>query len=478
MTSLRWYAIAVSALALGACTNEKIVFVNRQFNPPPDSVNGFLGYFDAATQQTTCGNCHVEHQGEWKATKHAQAWADLQALAQPADKSACVGCHSVSPNGNLAPDPSGYTLVQSAAYHDVQCESCHGPGFDHATVPDAGSAPLARITADTGALSAGTCAACHAGSHHPLVEEWKQSIHALNGRHADEADVSRVPHGPGRVEAWGVTAAYVGSEDPIAAANGLGITCAVCHDPHGAKDPATYTAQLRWPITTSDREQNLCMKCHARRTEPLAMDSTRALSPGGSNSPHAPQGAVVIGEVGYQNQSYIDPVLIAVAKSASHGNLAKNPKLCAGCHLLSFPRRMGDAGRPSYVDGPPVPPDPLLRAGRGDTDGLDQELRVHARHPVRGRSFKSCASFGLPCERRGTGWPAGGGAGPDPEPHGGVVGEFEYGDQRDRHAGHGYHSRDSQGHVERAGDTQQPVPARPTAPSWRATASSTSTRRP
>jgi predicted CXXCH cytochrome family protein len=383
-------AAIAAVVAFGACTDEKLVYINRPFNPPPDAANGFLGYFDVASKQTTCGNCHVEHQREWKATKHAQAWGDLQALAQPADKSSCVGCHTVSPEGNLAPSPSGYTLVQNAAYHDVQCESCHGPGFDHVSVPDAGTAPLARITADTGVLGVGTCAACHSGSHHPFVEEWKQSIHALNGRHADEVECQECHTGQGALKAWGMTSAFVGSEDPITAANGLGITCAVCHDPHGSPN----TAQLRWSITTTDREQNLCMKCHYRRTEPLALDSTRALSPGGSNSPHAPQGAVIIGEVGYQNPSYLDPVLMVVARSTSHANLTKNPKLCAGCHLYSFPA-VNDAGAASTVTGHLFRPIPCYGPDGLPTDSIKNCAYVPGTPGTPGgRSFKSCAQSG------------------------------------------------------------------------------------
>ncbi|HEY6108374.1 MAG TPA: multiheme c-type cytochrome [Gemmatimonadales bacterium] len=390
MTPARWLTTALAVIALGACTNEKLVYVNRQFNPPADSKNGFLGYFDETTQQTSCGNCHVEHQGEWKNTKHASAWADLQALAQPADKSSCEGCHSVSQYGNTVSGNGGYLSVKDASYHDVQCENCHGPGADHASVPDAGTAPLARISADTGVLSAGTCGACHSGTHHPFVEEWKQSIHALNGRHADEAECQECHTGQGALEAWGVTSAYVGSEDPITAANGLGITCAVCHDPHDSKN----TAQLRWPLETNDPSQNLCMKCHYRRTVPLALDSTSKLSPGGSNSPHAPQGATLIGEVGYQNPSYLDPVLVSVAKSASHGNLAKNPKLCAGCHLYSF-SAVNDAGVASTVTGHLFRPIPCY-----GPDGLPTDsIKTCAYTPgtpgtAGGRSFKACAQSG------------------------------------------------------------------------------------
>ena len=390
MRTSRWLLTAVAVIALGACTNERLVFVNRQFNPPRDSLNGFLGYFDVATQQTSCGNCHVEHQAEWKLTKHADAWADLQALAQPADKSSCVGCHSVSQYGNMVSGNAGYLTVTDSSYHDVQCENCHGPGFDHATTPDAGTAPLARISADTGLLSAGTCGACHSGTHHPFVEEWKQSIHALNGRHADEEECQECHTGQGALKAWGVTSDYVGSGDPITAANGLGITCAVCHDPHDSRN----TAQLRWPLETNDPSQNLCMKCHYRRTEPLALDSTRALSPGGSNSPHAPQGATLIGEVGYQNPTYLDPVLVQVSKSASHGNLNKNPKLCAGCHLYSFPA-VNDAGVASTVTGHLFRPIPCYGPDGLPTDSIKNCAYVPGTPGTPGgRSFKSCAQSG------------------------------------------------------------------------------------
>ena len=76
---LRYLIAALGVYALGACTDEEIVYRDKPtFNPPPDSVNGFLGYFTASTKQTTCGNCHVGTQGDWVNTKHAQAWSDLQ----------------------------------------------------------------------------------------------------------------------------------------------------------------------------------------------------------------------------------------------------------------------------------------------------------------------------------------------------------------------------------------------------------------
>jgi predicted CXXCH cytochrome family protein len=382
MTSLRWCAIALSVLALGACTNERLVFVNRQFNPPPDSVNGFLGYFDASTQQTSCGNCHVEHQGEWKSTKHAQAWADLMALAQPADKSGCVGCHTVSENGNLAPAPAGYGKVADAAYQDVQCESCHGPGFDHASVPDAGNGPLASIHVDTTenpatASAVGSCAACHQDTHHPFWEEWRQSIHSNMGRHNDEVYCQQCHSGQGALKAWGVTASY----KEVNAVN-EGITCSVCHDPHGSANPA----QLRWPLSTLDRDQQLCMKCHNRRTTPQILDSLASpIVQTGSNSPHAPQGSVVVGDVGYQNPSYLDP---AVTQASTHGNLTKNPLLCAGCHLYAF-ADTGDAGQVVNRTGHLFRPIPCY-----GPDGLATDSIKNCAYRSAARSFKACTASG------------------------------------------------------------------------------------
>jgi hypothetical protein len=394
MKSGRWIFGIVIAIALGACTDEKIVYRDKPaFNPPPDSLNGFLGYYTANEKQTTCGNCHVAHQADWKGTQHAVAWSDLAGSGHQAANGSCDACHSVSSYGNMAPAPAGYKKVADSAYHDVQCESCHGPGFDHVSVPDAGDAPLAQVWVDTAANGPGTCAACHSGTHTPYWEEWKQSLHARMGRHADEETCQRCHTGQGALESWGVNAAYVGSSNPIGP-NAFGITCAVCHDPHGtAKDPVTgqlNEGQLRFPLSSSDPDKQLCMKCHYRRTEPLAMDSTRVESPGGSNSPHAPQGATVIGELGYQNPSYLDPVLVEVAKTATHGNLTKNPKLCAGCHVHAFSTSDTASGTTVFATGHLFRPIPCYGPdGITPTDSIKNCAYTPAE-----RSFKACTGAG------------------------------------------------------------------------------------
>ncbi len=378
-----------TVLWLGGCTD--IVYRDRPpFSPPPDAASGFLGYFDVATQQTNCGNCHVEHQADWKGTKHASAWANLQALPQPADKSSCVGCHTVNENGNSATAPAGYSAKADAAYQDVQCENCHGPGFLHVQTPDGGTAPLPSIHVDTtqnpadpataAQLAAGTCAACHQDTHHPFWEEWRQSLHARMGRHNDEPLCLQCHSGQGALTAWGVTTAYKEQN-----AVDEGITCSVCHDPHSDANPG----QLRYPLSSTDPTQQLCMKCHNRRSVPLAMDSTRPSEDpqglSGSNSPHAPQGAVLLAYAGYQNLNYLDP---SVVQPSSHGNLTKNPKLCGGCHLFPF-QTTNDAGAAVSVTGHLFRPAPCY-----GPDGLPTDTIRTCGYTPAERSFKSCAASG------------------------------------------------------------------------------------
>ncbi len=98
----RSFAAILGTLALfvlAGCTETNTEYVERpQFNPPPDSVTGYMGYYNAATQQTTCGNCHSGYQGDWVDTKHADAYDDLVNSGHAA--AYCFGCHTVSDYGN------------------------------------------------------------------------------------------------------------------------------------------------------------------------------------------------------------------------------------------------------------------------------------------------------------------------------------------------------------------------------------------
>ena len=318
---LRVIALVVVAVPLlQGCTDSEIIFRDREvFNPPADSVNGFVGYFRQSENLTSCGNCHVGTQSQWENTAHADAWAGLQASghAQPF----CEGCHTVSELGNPVATEAGWNAEPDSAYHDVQCESCHGPGLEHVQVPDA-SQPIASI--DVGTSLTTSCGECHQGSHHPFAEEWEQSAHATVVTRAvdrDNPEFCITCHtAQGALEAWGVETTYLEQDD--APLEHLGITCAVCHDPHGSGNPA----QLRFPVDNSSVETNLCMKCHHKRAAPEVDASTL-------RGPHSPEGPLLLGEGAGWFPPGFEPEIDRIV--ASHGTTG-NPNSCATCHVNSF----------------------------------------------------------------------------------------------------------------------------------------------
>lgn len=312
-------AALTAALLLTGC--EELVYKDRElFNPPPDTTSGFLGYFNVANQQTTCGNCHVSFQGEWKQTKHAQAAADLDASGHAQDF--CWGCHAVSEKGNALTVAAGYSVVKDSAYRDVQCESCHGPGYTHIQNPSRDTRPLASITVDT-ALTKG-CADCHSGVHTPYAEQWAESKHGYGGdaykTEGRNASCNRCHEGRQAIRVnFNEVTNYVESAD-TGAASLQPIVCAVCHDPHSAANEG----QLRAPLGEPTKDQ-LCVKCHSRQGAPTPGSSTR-------RGPHAAQGLLVIDEaVGWipPTFSYTGPLV------GTHGSDA-NPRLCASCHVTRF----------------------------------------------------------------------------------------------------------------------------------------------
>ena len=133
------------ALAASACVDEKIVWrtVQDEIEDLPPAAANFVGYSDHATKLTVCGNCHVGQQTKWVNTAHADAWEGLQGSGHAQET--CEGCHTVSELGNHIEGAVGYTSTGDVRYHDVQCESCHGPGLGHVTNPDGGMLPLAAL---------------------------------------------------------------------------------------------------------------------------------------------------------------------------------------------------------------------------------------------------------------------------------------------------------------------------------------------
>jgi predicted CXXCH cytochrome family protein len=370
----------VGLAVLAGCVDEKIVFQRDLFEDPLAAAQNFLGYTDQATKLTVCGNCHVEKQGDWEGTAHADAWATLQ--ANPGAQESCEGCHTVSQNGNLVDDLAGYTATGEDRYHDVQCESCHGPGLIHVQNPKDETVPLAplQVAADP-ALG---CAECHSGTHQPFVDEWTQSRHGEGALAPDLRNAFDDGHGGGCapchsaeavLASWGVNTTYVdkGADQEI------GITCAVCHDPHANDNDS----QLRFAIDDPSVEDNLCMKCHHKRAIP-------DLGSGGTSTrgPHSPQGPLllgVVGEVGWTPPNFAYNV---ERIRGTHGT-ERNARLCAGCHVNSHEVTDPESGDHVFsATGHLFKPVPCV-----DAQGVPQADDSCAL-TVEARDFGSCTASG------------------------------------------------------------------------------------
>jgi len=320
--------LGLLAVLLGGCTTEKLVF-RDPFNPPPDQASGFLGYFTASEKQTTCGNCHVGQQQDWAKTAHSNAWEDLQ--ASPFLDATCAGsdCHTLTWRGNQDSALVGYEAVQDPVYLDVQCESCHGPGYAHVQNPTVlGNQPLASIyVTDDPALEDRSCSGCHRGGagpdrHQNYLKEWKSSRHGqLRENQAGNPSCQPCHEGKGALRAWGIRTNYKELETDVLVEQ----NCVVCHDPHGTAQDAQgnpLPGQLRFSIATPALQENLCTHCHGRVDRAGPTETNQ-------RGPHGIQGSVLLGEAGYfpPGSSYDTLDILS-----THGSTA-NPRLCAGCHV-------------------------------------------------------------------------------------------------------------------------------------------------
>jgi predicted CXXCH cytochrome family protein len=274
----------------------------------------FVGYSNPATQQTTCGNCHVLKQQTWVLTGHWKAWSDLQASggASPA----CFKCHTTSGLTNIAQDSAGFFSAAAASqkyFQDVQCESCHGPGAAHVTTPDeTATQPIPYFTSYDSTKGVG-CGECHSGSHNPFYEDWSSGAHRILEAPAISSGGTCLQCHEGKTAGtrFGASNVYVEASSTTP----MQLGCTTCHAPHGT----TNTHELRESITVRDTT-NLCIQCHKRNSVPDTANT---------RGPHSPQGTTFLGISGWRPAGFTwDSTNLT-----THSNPAANPLLCAGCHV-------------------------------------------------------------------------------------------------------------------------------------------------
>ena len=361
---------AILGLSTGACVDERVVFRDRElFTEPPAAAMSFLGYTDSTTKLTVCGNCHAGQQGDWVQTAHGDAWVTLEASGS--SQAFCEGCHTVNALGNAATGDAGYVAVAEPRYHDVQCESCHGPGLSHVQNPSE-TQPLAPLSVGLD-LTEG-CGECHNGTHHPFVEEWEQSGHGQVIESAAGREACYGCHtGENALDTWGIKWEYAEREEVLLGANAatehLPIACGVCHDPHSNENDG----QLRFAIDIPSEEDNLCMKCHHKRGNP---------DPTTFRGPHSPEGPVLLGYGGWWPPNMNFPTDTIEATHSS----SRNPRLCAGCHVQRFEVTDAETGEFAFqATGHLFEAIPCLNASGIPTPG-DCELTE--------RTFRSCTGAG------------------------------------------------------------------------------------
>jgi hypothetical protein len=305
-------------LAMGTllgCTDETVfVEVERPpFDQPTETVNNFLGYVgDPADQKPVCANCHATFWGAWQKHPHSHAWQTLQDIG--GGEASCYPCHTISDNGNPAEGDAGFILVADDRYTDVQCESCHGSGWDHVNDPGVDTAPLCSILPDVNATTG--CGECHQGTHNPFVEQWSVSAHAHQHSFQARSPCNECHEGRTALERKFLeTSTYLEKDGP----DTQPIFCVVCHDSHGSD----YEHELRAPIDFSVEEglssrDHLCIRCHSRIGTPPS-----------THGAHAAQGLLLLQEdIGWLPAGFEAPPL------PSHANPQINPELCVSCHVV------------------------------------------------------------------------------------------------------------------------------------------------
>jgi DmsE family decaheme c-type cytochrome len=238
----------------------------------------------------------------WSAVALLLAWAACPAGADdappapafsPKGADTCLKCHdedSKFPVVGIFRTPHGQKADARSPFAQAQCESCHGPGGEHARKkkadepqgpirtfgPSAKSAPAEQYRACL-ACHAGTARTHWAGSAHDAADVPCAACHQVHAAHDPVRAAATQPEICGTCHARERAASLAASAHPLRDGR---MGCTDCHNAHGS--PAD--AQLK-EVSVNDT----CFTCHADKRGPFLWEHAPAAED--CTLCHAPHGS-------------------------------------------------------------------------------------------------------------------------------------------------------------------------------------------
>lgn len=281
---------------------------------------GTGGFDNVPAAYPNCMSCHgttpkfQDIFNRWKLTGHATSFKTGISTLNSGFGTFCFKCHTMGYDQNIVADNNGFddkarqlgwnwtnyappkpgnwdtiknrfpTLV---AFANVGCESCHGPGSEHAS----GGGDTLKIQKS---VDEGVCGKCHdSPPNAPIFKQWKNARHShvvwsssfAQTNYATPNDLGnciRCHDGKGYVNFTRGEATFTNG---MTQASHEMVACATCHDPHGSSNPY----QLRSRPTGSDTLANgyhytnvgngiVCLDCHKARRNAATYVNTRVTS--------------------------------------------------------------------------------------------------------------------------------------------------------------------------------------------------------
>jgi hypothetical protein len=305
----------------------------------------------------TCALCHSggafadDIYTTWTNTPHSHAFKDaINGVSTDHFSKNCVSCHVVGFDTNALAVNGGFDDIATqtgwvfppiasstnwdAMPHalkgvaNVQCESCHGPGSEHAAA--LGNTNVVNWPRLSVTMNVGDCAQCHDSlTHHFKSAEWSNSRHAVSPEELS-ASCARCHTGEGFTQ-------FVEGKPVTDVAEYSPIGCQTCHDPHDASNthqtrPAPDVVLMDgFTTVTNGGVGKLCMECHISRRD--ATNYVEVTTPNSRFGPHhGPQTDMLVGANAINYGKDIP--------SSAHREVVKES--CVECHMQEL--ASGDAG--------------------------------------------------------------------------------------------------------------------------------------